>query len=1242
MASGWAYIGYPASITASGPTGSIQYHGRGTSITGSSNFVFYSASVSNYAPQTVVLSGTLLVSGTISASAYHIKDITNIHSSGSSKFGDSLDDKHEFSGSINLTSSYASWLMGSNLGLGTKAAEALLHIHKAATTDASVLEVLRLEIEDEGVDMNAGQGPSIEFYVGETGGSNFGGAMAVVREEGPDADSAAAMVFHTAPDDAVAPGTERMRITSVGNVGIGTQTPSGSLHIKVGAGAGASTWSARDDIVIDSDDRAGITILTPGGSGDTAAYVMGSVGDNQEAAFELDSNSGHASVGTKTVGLVFYLRSGNGVATLTLDENQHVTASNNLVVTDAILVGPSAPFPELSAGVVSGSAGLSGSHAKINGVVSGGVFLGDGSGLTGLDAFPFSGAVAQMTGTLVITGSDASYRGALLTVKTDSISDVFVVSDTLLSSSLSSSALVHVGDKLQIGQTCVASGYLSTVAGGKQNEATQDYAAVVGGLDNTATNTYSFVGGGALNNSTATMAGIVAGYNSDATGDRSFIGGGNANTNAGSNSSIGGGDGNKVNASDAFIGAGTDNHNRGVYGFIGAGYQNVVSQNYAMVVGGQYNTASNYYAFVGGGASNVVSGRYSSIPSGELNTVSQNHANICGGKFNLASAHYTSILGGLYNTASAERAAVIGGSGSTVSGRGSIAVGSTLTVAENNRVVLGSSETDGDAYTLILSGTTHVHSVLSASAGLTGSAFATDGLITAGNISASVNVSASALWTAIYLSSSDGHLRLDSGHGNINLAHGGSTKTIINQATYAPDVQFDVTAGHIGFAPMAGGGKVSVTGSLSASAGITGSTFLTDGPVAASVLTASAGISGSHAKINGVVSGAVFLGDGSNLTGITADNFIQIFSEVSSTRACTTSSIGIGHTAGTSPQALLYLTASDALGHDNQPYFYIDSVNLSRPPMWVTASSYATSRMPLVGIGTKTPTYTLTVEGGISGSTIRSTTITGSTLMGGTYAGGLSLSGSRVMVTGSLLPVSVSASLNVSASSFYGAHLFLGRDGGSYPEVKSPDSALYLNGDGGIILRDDTVAYAQFKSGSTDGVQTFEIWSDMVSKPISFNATYFGGIQHTQLFLDMTNRISTFSGSVRIHDDNSSMAGLTVTGSTRLSGSFAGGYRRITTDYEVKDHLVYNYIIGVSGALNSQINIILPSASATDPGHILIIKDEFAPTRTEQYAITASVSSSTDLVDGESAYYIYGTMGAITLYSDGIDKWFVV
>ena len=117
-----------------------------------------------------------------------------------------------------------------NVGIGTTSPAALTHLYKAALVASALpLEMLRLEVVDEGVDMAAGHGPGIDFYVGETGGSDHGGTLAVVREIEGDADSAAAMVFHTAADDTTP--AERMRITSAGDVGIGTADPAAKLDV---------------------------------------------------------------------------------------------------------------------------------------------------------------------------------------------------------------------------------------------------------------------------------------------------------------------------------------------------------------------------------------------------------------------------------------------------------------------------------------------------------------------------------------------------------------------------------------------------------------------------------------------------------------------------------------------------------------------------------------------------------------------------------------------------------------------------------------------------------------------------------------------------------------------------------------------------------------------------------------------------------------------------------------------------
>jgi len=102
---GWAYIdcsdvGSSGSGSA-GPPFSVQFvteSGGGT--TGSALLAYYSGSGHGYQPSTMVLSGNLAVTGTISASHYHIEDIATIDATGSTFFGNSNDDQHIRTGSF--------------------------------------------------------------------------------------------------------------------------------------------------------------------------------------------------------------------------------------------------------------------------------------------------------------------------------------------------------------------------------------------------------------------------------------------------------------------------------------------------------------------------------------------------------------------------------------------------------------------------------------------------------------------------------------------------------------------------------------------------------------------------------------------------------------------------------------------------------------------------------------------------------------------------------------------------------------------------------------------------------------------------------------------------------------------------------------------------------------------------------------------------------------------------------------
>lgn len=97
----WAYVncsgsGGDADGSAAGPAQSLQFvtASDATSTTGSANLRFFSSS------NTLYLTGTMILTGTLSASHYHFNNITNIDATGSTFFGNTDDDMHVRTGSL--------------------------------------------------------------------------------------------------------------------------------------------------------------------------------------------------------------------------------------------------------------------------------------------------------------------------------------------------------------------------------------------------------------------------------------------------------------------------------------------------------------------------------------------------------------------------------------------------------------------------------------------------------------------------------------------------------------------------------------------------------------------------------------------------------------------------------------------------------------------------------------------------------------------------------------------------------------------------------------------------------------------------------------------------------------------------------------------------------------------------------------------------------------------------------------
>ena len=90
----WAYVNCAeeASVSVGGADGSLQFLSGVDVLTGSQNLIF------NTSSNTLFITGTLLVSGTISASSFVVNQTDTI--SGSTIFGNSNDDTHKITGSL--------------------------------------------------------------------------------------------------------------------------------------------------------------------------------------------------------------------------------------------------------------------------------------------------------------------------------------------------------------------------------------------------------------------------------------------------------------------------------------------------------------------------------------------------------------------------------------------------------------------------------------------------------------------------------------------------------------------------------------------------------------------------------------------------------------------------------------------------------------------------------------------------------------------------------------------------------------------------------------------------------------------------------------------------------------------------------------------------------------------------------------------------------------------------------------
>jgi hypothetical protein len=160
-----------------------------------------------------------------------------------------------------------------------------------------------------------------------------------------------------------------------------------------------------------------------------------------------------------------------------------------------------------------------------------------------------------------------------------------------------------------------------TVGGGYNNQAGDDagttsdrpYATVGGGESNTASGLNATVGGGRLNTAFGPYATVGGGNGNAAVGFNATVGGGYLNTASGDSATVGGGNSNIANAGQATVGGGANNSASGLSATVAGGSNNVADGWGATVGGGIVNIAGGQFATVAGGSGNIANGDYSFV-----------------------------------------------------------------------------------------------------------------------------------------------------------------------------------------------------------------------------------------------------------------------------------------------------------------------------------------------------------------------------------------------------------------------------------------------------------------------------------------------------------------------------------------------------------------------------------------------------------------------------------------------------
>jgi hypothetical protein len=229
-------------------------------------------------------------------------------------------------------------------------------------------------------------------------------------------------------------GSERLRVTSTGNVGIGTSSPSAKLDVSAGTGSGATGVAGLNTITVQNSGAAGIAILTTNSVFGSIAFgdpENGAIGrirynhsddsmlfqTNAAERMRIDA-SGNVGIGTTTPATPLHVSgTTNNTAQFTASitgTTMDVTAvtSGTLAVGD-IVYGGASPITKITA-LGTGTGGTGTYTVSVSQTVSSTtMYTGSGTASTIRISNTDAGVVTgQPSGTIEFFGSDISTPGA--------------------------------------------------------------------------------------------------------------------------------------------------------------------------------------------------------------------------------------------------------------------------------------------------------------------------------------------------------------------------------------------------------------------------------------------------------------------------------------------------------------------------------------------------------------------------------------------------------------------------------------------------------------------------------------------------------------------------------------------------------------------------------------------------------------------------------------------------------------